>query len=283
MILDKIVAQKRIEVAERKASQPLAELQKQATEALTARDFAAALAQPGVSLIGELKKASPSKGLLRADFAPIELAAVYAANGARAMSILTDEPFFHGRLAYLKAVREAEADGSLAELPLLRKDFMIDPYQVWEARAWGADAILLIVAILDDAELTALRELAESLGMTALVEVHDAAEARRAVASGARVVGVNNRDLRDFSVDIHTTLRLRPLVPADTILVAESGIHTAGDVAMLEQGGVDAILVGEALMTAPDMAAKVRELSGVGLVSPSPHVGDGGAALGVSP
>ncbi|MFN8496491.1 MAG: indole-3-glycerol phosphate synthase TrpC [Anaerolineae bacterium] len=274
MILDKIVAQKRIEVTERKVSRPLADLQAQTT-ALPARDFAAALALPGVSLIGELKKASPSKGLLRADFAPVALAEVYAANGARAMSILTDEPFFQGSLAYLQAVRQAEADGTLRSLPLLRKDFVIDTYQVWEARAWGADAILLIVAILDDRALTELRELAESLGMTALVEAHDETETRRAVAAGARVVGVNNRDLRDFTVDIHTTLRLRPLVPRDTILVAESGIHTAADVAMLERGGVDAILVGEALMTAPDMAAKVRELSGIGLVSPSPRVGEG--------
>ncbi|MFN8470618.1 MAG: indole-3-glycerol phosphate synthase TrpC [Anaerolineae bacterium] len=275
MILDKIVAQKRLEVAERTVSHPLPEIQRVCETALPARDFAAALARPGISLIGELKKASPSKGLLRADFAPVELAEVYAANGARAMSILTDEPFFQGSLVYLKAVRQAEADGVLAPLPLLRKDFIIDPYQVWEARAWGADAILLIVAILGDGELTALRELAESLGMTALVEVHDDEEARRAVASGARVVGVNNRDLRDFTVDIHTTLRLRPLVPTGTILVAESGIHTANDVAMLERGGVDAILVGEALMTAPDMAAKVRELSGVGLSSLSPRVGEG--------
>lgn len=274
MILDKIVAQKRIEVAERKVSQPLADLQAR-SNALPARDFAAALAQPGVGLIGELKKASPSKGLLRTDFAPVALAEVYAANGARAMSILTDEPFFQGSLAYLQAVRQAEADETLGPLPLLRKDFVIDPYQVWEARAWGADAILLIVAILDDRELTELRELAEGLGMTALVEVHDEVETRRAVATGARVVGVNNRDLRDFTVDIHTTLRLRPLVPTDTILVAESGIHTAADVAMLERGGVDAILVGEALMTAPDMAAKVRELSGIGFFSPSPRVGEG--------
>ena len=263
MILDKIVAQKRIEVAERKVSQPLAEIQARCADALPARSFAAALAQPGVSLIGELKKASPSKGLLRPHFAPIELAKVYAANGAGAMSILTDEPFFQGSLAYLQAVRQAEADETLAELPLLRKDFIIDAYQVWEARAWGADAILLIVAILGDDELVALRELAERLGMTALVEVHDEAETGRAVVSGARVVGVNNRDLRDFTVDIHTTLRLRPLVPTGTILVAESGIHTSADVVMLGEGGVDAILVGEALMTAPDMAAKVRELSGM--------------------
>ncbi len=275
MILDKIVAQKRIEVTERKLSRPLADLEARCTDALPARDFAAALALPGVSLIGELKKASPSKGLLRPDFAPVELAQVYAANGARAMSILTDEPFFQGSLAYLKAVRQAEAGGSLATLPLLRKDFIIDAYQVWEARAWGADAILLIVAILSDVELVTLRELAESLAMTALVEVHDEAETQRAVASGAGVVGVNNRDLRDFTVDIQTTLRLRPLVPTGTILVAESGIHTAADVAMLGEGGVDAILVGEALMTARDMAAKVRELARVNSPSPSPHVGEG--------
>ncbi len=263
MILDDIVAHKRVEVAERQGHTPLAMLRAAATDAWPTRDFAAALAQPGVSLIAELKKASPSKGLLRADFDPLALAEVYATNGARALSVLTDERFFQGSLATLRGIRAAQATGDQPAVPLLRKDFIISPYQVWEARANGADALLLIVACLDQGELADLLGQTHSLGMTALIEVHDEAEVERALAAGARVVGVNNRDLRTFQVDVATTHRLRPLIPPDTILVAESGIHRAADVIALAEAGVDAVLVGEAIVTAPDTAAKVRELAGV--------------------
>lgn len=263
MILDDIVAHKRVEVAERQASVPLAALRSATAEAWPTRSFAEALAQPGVSLIAELKKASPSKGLLRADFDPLALARVYATNGARAVSVLTDERFFQGSLATLRSIRAAQADGILPAVPLLRKDFIISPYQVWEARANGADALLLIVACLGQNELVDLLGQTHSLGMTALVEVHDEADVEGALAAGAQVVGVNNRDLRTFQVDVATTRRLRPLIPPDTILVAESGIHSATDVIALAQAGVDAVLVGEAIVTAPDTAAKVRELAGV--------------------
>lgn len=263
MILDEIVAHKRREVAARQTITPLADLQAAVVDAPPVREFAVALAQPGVSLIGELKKASPSKGLIRADFDPIALAGIYATNGARAISILTDEKFFQGSLEFLAGVRAAQASRAMSGLPLLRKDFLIDPYQVWEARVAGADAVLLIVACLTQSELQALLELTHQLGMTALVEVHDEAETERAVAAGARVIGVNNRDLRTFKVDMGVTLRLRPLVPSGTIFVAESGIHSASDVARLAAAGVDAILVGEALMQAEDVGAKVRELAGV--------------------
>ena len=262
MILDEIVAHKRVEVADRQAHTPLATLRHEVVGVPPTRDFAAALAEPGVSLIAEIKKASPSKGVLRADFDPLALAEVYTANGARALSILTDERFFQGSLDTLRAVRLAQAEGRLREIPLLRKDFLIQPYQVWEARVYGADAVLLIVAILDQVELTDMLNLAGGLGMTALVEVHDAAEMERAVTAGAKVVGVNNRDLRTFTVDVDLSLRLRPLAPPGTIFVAESGIHTAADVAHLAAGGVDAVLVGEALVTATDIGARVRELAG---------------------
>lgn len=262
MILDEIVAHKRLEVAERQQAVPLAALRATAADAWPTRDFAEALDQPGVSLIAELKKASPSKGLLRADFDPLALAEVYATNGARALSVLTDEKFFQGSLDYLRSIRAAQTAGDQPAVPLLRKDFIIHPYQVWEARANGADALLLIVACLGQDELTDLLGQTHDLDMAALVEVHDEAEVERALAAGARVVGVNNRDLRTFRVDVGTTHRLRPLVPPGTILVAESGIHSAADVAALAQVGVDAVLVGEAIVTAPDTATKVRELSG---------------------
>lgn len=262
MILDEIVAHKHFEVAERQAALPLASLRGACAHAWPVRDFAAALAQPGVSLIAELKKASPSKGLLRADFDPLALAQVYATHGARAISILTDERFFQGSLDTLRGVRATQEEGAIPPVPLLRKDFLIHPYQVWEARVAGADAVLLIVACLDQAALVEMLNLAHGLGMAALVEVHDEAELARAVEAGARVIGVNNRDLKTFKVDVGLTLRLRPLAPPGTIFVAESGIHSAADVARLAEASVDAVLVGEALVIADDVGAKVRELAG---------------------
>jgi indole-3-glycerol phosphate synthase/phosphoribosylanthranilate isomerase len=256
-ILDEIFAYKRSELVERKRALPLADVQAEAKRAVPPRDFVAALRESPSrpALIAEVKRASPSRGLLVQDFDPLHLARTYQQNGAAAISVLTDEHFFQGHLDYLKAIR-AEVD-----LPLLRKDFVFDPYQVYEARAAGADAILLIVAMLSDEELHALHRLAHELGMAALVEVHDEPELRRALALQPRLIGVNNRDLRTFQVDIETTARLRRFVLPDVTLVAESGIHTPANVDRLAQIGVDAILVGESLVVAEDTGAKVRELT----------------------
>jgi indole-3-glycerol phosphate synthase/phosphoribosylanthranilate isomerase len=256
-ILDEIFAHKREEVAGQKQVRPLAVVQAEAERAAPPRDLVAALrgspARP--ALIAEIKRASPSRGLLVPHFDPLHLARVYQQNDAAAISVLTDRRFFQGDLDILRAVRQA------VDLPVLRKDFVFDPYQVYAARAAGAGAILLIVAMLSDEELPTLYQLTRKLGMAALVEVHDEAEMERALAIGPHLVGINNRDLRTFKVDIETTARLRPLVPADITLVAESGIHTPGDVARLAAIGVDAMLVGESLVVAEDTAAKVRELT----------------------
>ncbi len=224
-----------------------------------------------VALIAEVKKASPSKGLLRHDFDPIQLAQTYATNGASAISVLTDVKYFQGRLEYLTQIRKHLASQSsllptsysLLPTPLLRKDFIFHPYQVYEARAAGADALLLIAAVLRDKDIADLLALTRKLGMTALIEVHDRAELERVLPLQPRLIGVNNRDLRDFSVDLNTCIELRQHVPPDICFVAESGIHTAADVALLAQEGIDAILVGEALMKAKDVGQKVRELASV--------------------
>jgi indole-3-glycerol phosphate synthase len=264
-ILDEIMAWKRDEVAQLKLACPVEAVQAEVTLAPPPRDFAAALRTPGVSLIAEAKKASPSKGLIREDFDAVALAREYEANGAAAISVLTDEHFFQGSLDYLSAVRRNVG------LPVLRKDFVLDPYQVYEARAAGADAVLLIVAALDDGDrsaersrhsLAALHRLVQQLGMTALVEVHDEAELERALRVGPQVVGVNNRNLHTFEVDLETTARLRALIPADVVLVSESGVHTHDDVARLAAIGADAMLVGEALVRAADVGHKVRQLVG---------------------
>jgi indole-3-glycerol phosphate synthase len=230
------------------------------------RDLIAALrTAPGVALIAEVKRASPSKGVLRPDLDPVELAVTYAAGGASAISVLTDERFFQGRLEHLTHIRAQVAshpadDHQPQPLPLLRKDFIVHAYQVYEARAAGADALLLIAAVLSDAELEGLLSLTHALGMAALVEVHNEQELRRVLRLAPRLIGVNNRDLTDFSVDLNVCLRLRPLIPPGVCMVAESGIHTRADVARLAAAGVDAMLVGEALVTASDIGAKIREL-----------------------
>lgn len=253
-ILDKIIHWKHGEIARHKRDRPAEVMQAEMALAPPPRDFAAALRSPGVSLIAEVKQASPSKGLLRHDFDAVALARVYEDNGAAAISVLTDQHFFQGNLDHLRAVRQNVG------LPVLRKDFILDPYQVYEARAAGADAILLIVAALGDGDLKALYRLVYELGMAALVEVHNEAELERALKIGPRIVGVNNRDLRTLKVDLKTTARLRPLVPAEVVLIAESGVHTRADVAQLAAIGVDAMLVGEALVRAKDVGCKVREL-----------------------
>lgn len=256
MILDEICAKKREEVAARKATAPLKKLQEAAAETPPPRRFLAALREPGISMIAEIKRASPSKGVFVENVDAVELAAVYERSGARAVSVLTDEPFFRGTLEDLRVVRANVA------LPCLRKDFVIDEYQIYEARAARADAVLLIVRILSDSQLSDYLKLAGLLGMDALVETHNADEIGRAIKAGAHIVGINNRDLDTFEVRLNTTLELKKLVPGGLALVSESGIHTRRDVCLLEDGGVDAILVGEALMTSRDIGAKIRELLG---------------------
>ena len=258
-ILDEIFAYKHEEVAERQRTRPLSQVRGEAEQAAPALDFAAALrgVRSKPALIAEVKCASPSRGLLAKDFDPLRLARVYQENGAAAISVLTDERYFQGHLDYLRQI----SDLGLG-LPLLRKDFVCDPYQLYEARAAGADAALLIAAYLEPALLRDLHGLARELGLAALVEVHSRAELEQALECGALLVGINNRDLRDFTVRLETTLALRPQVPEHVCLVAESGIHTAEDVARLAAARVDAILVGEALVVADDTAAKVRSLAG---------------------
>jgi len=260
-LLDEIMAWKRQEVARAKRERPLAELRALATTVPGPLDFAAALRQPGVRLIAEVKRASPSKGLLCHDFNPQTLARVYVQNGAAAISVLTDARFFQGNLAHLTRVKETVSQMG-RPVPVLRKDFIFDPYQVWEARVAGADAVLLIVAVLGDRQLRDLLAETRRLGMEALVEVHNEQELARALTAGARVVGINNRDLRTFTVDLGVTERLRPLVPPDVLVVSESGIHSPTDVQRLTKAAVDAILVGESLVKArPEARArKVREL-----------------------
>jgi indole-3-glycerol phosphate synthase len=256
-ILDKIVADKRREVAAAKAALSEAAILDRLAAAPPVRDFLAAVARPGpIRLIAEVKKASPSRGVLRGDFDPPRIAEIYAEHGAAAISVLTDAPYFQGSLEYLRQIRAA------VDLPLLRKDFIIDRYQVAEARAAGADAVLLIAECLDQETLVALHEATVALGMTPLVELYEPENLPRVLAAGARLVGVNNRDLRTFQIDLEHTLRLRRQVPADRRLVAESGIRTRQDVVRLEAAGVDAILVGESLMMRPDIGAAVDELLG---------------------
>jgi indole-3-glycerol phosphate synthase len=256
-ILDKIVAAKRRELEQAKAERPEVALRDAAAAAAPARDFFAAVARTGaVALIAEVKKASPSKGVIRADFHPVEIAKTYEAHGARAISVLTDAPFFQGSLEYLRQVRAAVG------VPVLRKDFILDAYQLYEARAAGADAALLIAECLDDAELRALHDTTIQLGMTPLVELYEPANLPRVLAAGARLIGVNNRNLHSFEVDLAHTVRMRERIPADRAVVGESGIRTRADVERLARAGVDAILVGETLMASPDIGAAVDELLG---------------------
>jgi indole-3-glycerol phosphate synthase len=257
-ILDEIVASKQVELERRLAERPLDTVRRAAASATPSRDWIAALRAPGVSLIAEVKRASPSAGLLRAGLDPASLAVEYEQNGAAALSVLTDARYFQGSLDDLCAARAA------VSLPVLRKDFTVSAYQVYEARAAGADAVLLIVAVLDDGALERLYGVARSLGMAALVEVHDEGELRRALAIEPSVIGINNRDLHTFRVDLDTTAQLRALVPDDVVLVAESGVGTPADVACLAAVGVDAMLVGEALVRAARPGAAARVLVSAG-------------------
>lgn len=257
MILEEIVADKRREIGERKQRISLAEFRRRAESVREALDLRGALVKPNVALIAEIKRASPSRGALKADADIPRLARTYAQNGAAAISVLTDKKHFGGSLNDLKVVRVA------ADVPILRKDFVVDEYQVYEARALQADALLLIVRLLSSSQLSDYRMLAESLGMHALVEIHSEAELETAVAAGAWVVGINNRNLADFTVDLAITERLAPRVPRDKVVVAESGVSTRADVGRAAHAGAHAVLVGEALMRAGDVAAKVQELASV--------------------
>ncbi len=258
-ILDRIVVEKRREIEAARARVPESELERRLACAPPVRDFRAALDVPGtVQFIAEVKRASPSAGLIRPDFDPVTIARTYADHGAACVSVLTDEPFFQGHLSYLERVRAAVAP------PVLRKDFILDRYQLLEARAAGADAVLLIAEILDDESLRSLFRAAHDLGMQCLVELYDADNLPRVLGAGARLVGVNNRDLHTFVTRLEHTLDLAPRLPADCCLVSESGIRTRADVLRLQDAGVRAVLVGETLMRAPDVGAKLDELRGVG-------------------
>jgi indole-3-glycerol phosphate synthase len=259
-ILDKIVAVKRQEVAQALKRKSLALVRQDAESRLLTRDFEGALrrkiAAGQAAVIAEVKKASPSKGVLRADFIPADIAQSYAEHGAACLSVLTDRQFFQGEPDFLKQARAS------CDLPVLRKDFMVDPYQVYEARAMGADCILLIAACLDDAQMRELEAIALDLNMAVLVEVHDVAELERALRLKTPLVGINNRNLKSFEVSLDTTLGMLAQVPADRLLVTESGIATTEDVQRMRAAGVQAFLVGEAFMRAEDPGAALAQLFG---------------------
>lgn len=253
-ILDRIVEARRASLGRRRALLPETVLRMAVAKAEPVRDFAAALSGDALNVIAELKKGSPSRGVLREIFVPEALASALEAAGAAALSVLTEEEFFRGSLTHLVHARKACA------LPVLRKDFLVDPWQVWEARANNADAFLLIAAVLDDAGLREMLALGRELGMEALVECHTGEEVCRAVAAGARILGVNNRDLRSFEVRVETSLELIAEIPEECTAVSESGLRSRDDLARLRKAGFDAFLIGEHLMQAPDPAAALREL-----------------------
>ncbi len=256
MFLDEIVVRSRQDLEARKSKLSMENVRRLALGAPPPLDMAAALHGDHVRLIAEVKKASPSRGVIRHDFDPVAIARSYADGGASVISVLTEGRYFGGSLNHLKDIREAVGN----RLPLLRKDFIQEPYEVYESRACGADGLLLIVAILEAERLVELMELSRGLGMSCLVEVHNQAELGIALDSGARIIGINNRDLETFDVDINTTGRLRPLIPEDRIVVSESGIKSRDDMEKMARLAVDAVLVGEALVSAADITAKLKEL-----------------------
>ena len=255
MFLDKIVAEKLDELEQRQKAVPLPELRAAIGEKPLPLDLVAVLTGDSLRLIAEIKRASPSAGVLCPKLDPVKLAGTYAQCGAAAISVLTESRYFGGSREDLEAIKR-----ELPNIPLLRKDFILKPYQIFESCAWGADALLLIVAILDDTELKELLSLSHDLGIRCLVEVHSENELKRALACDAQIIGINNRDLDTLAVDINITRQLRPLIPPGRIVVSESGIKGRGDIQKLREWGVDAVLIGEALVTASDIAAKIKEL-----------------------
>ncbi len=253
-MLDKIIASKKEEVEQRKKTLPLSRLKERIAQRKPPIDFASALKGNHIRLIAEIKQASPSRGILSPNLNPTELAKTYAEGGAAAISVLTEANYFEGSIEHLAAVREA------VELPLLRKDFIFDPYQLYESCAYSADALLLIAAILSQKQLDELLTLSHSLGLKCLVEVHNEGEVESALLSGAEIIGINNRDLSTFIIDINTTRRLRALIPQQRIVVSESGIKSREDVEKLKDWEINAMLVGEALVTANDIPTKMKEL-----------------------
>ena len=257
MILDEIVAHKKKELLETKRGTSLADQKKRAADAGPIRGFSTALSTgTAIRLIAEVKKASPSKGVIREDFDPVKIAGTYEQSGAACLSVLTEKNYFQGDLGYLGAIRK------VVGLPLLRKDFIIDEYQIFEARAAGADAILLIAACLDRRQMEDFLGTAEGLGLDVLVESHTLKELDKSLIAGARILGINNRDLTNFTVSLQTTFDLLKDIPDDRIVVSESGIKSRDDVTKLERAGVDAVLVGESLMREKDIGKKVKELLG---------------------
>lgn len=254
MFLERIVAATRQRLEEKKRCLPLREVKQRLKAASPVRGFAESLHGEGIRLIAEVKRASPSKGWLRPDLKVALLVQSYAQGGAAALSVLTEPLFFQGSLDDLAVARQAVG------LPVLCKDFILEDYQIYEARSWGADAVLLIAAILSPSQLKVLLETAHSLGIGALVEVHQEEEVETALAAGAKMVGINNRNLADFTVSLETTMRLRPLIPGSLPVVSESGIKSREDIVFLHNVGVNGVLVGESLVIAPDPAAKIREL-----------------------
>ena len=254
MILEEIAAKRRIQLAREKESAPPQAVKRRAEAAPVPKNFRAALCGNRLSVIAEVKRASPSKGLICPDFHPAEIAGAYAAAGADALSVLTEEAYFQGSSEYLKEIRRTAA------LPILRKDFILDPYQIYEARAIGADAVLLIAALLDARTLREYAALAGSLGLACLMEAHDERELANILEAGGTIVGINNRDLKTFRVDLSATVRLAKLVPKECILVSESGISERRDMETLRSAGADAVLIGETLMRSGDAAETLRGL-----------------------
>nr|WP_239550870.1 indole-3-glycerol phosphate synthase TrpC [Halanaerobacter jeridensis] len=256
VILDEIVEQKKQVVEQDKKTESLEQLKNKINQAGETRDFKQSLKQGGISLIAEIKKASPSKGVIKEDFNPLQIAAEYQQAGASALSVLTDQDFFQGELSYLAGVKEE------VELPLLRKDFIIDPYQIYQARAYGADAILLIAAILEGEELKEYLDIAQELDLDVLLEVHNRKELEMALDVDADIIGINNRDLKVFEVDLATTLGLKRLISDDKVVISESGIKDRSDINLLAEHEIDGVLVGEALMRSNNISDKVKELIG---------------------